>query len=73
MYSSRMCRLATAIGRLLEDPELRLRLTDAAAAFVESTCSVDAMIAGYCAVYSEAVGRRRARSTSLRAGASPSK
>lgn len=45
--------LAAAIGRLLDDPELRRRLGEAGRAKVERSFSVDAMVEGNLAVYRE--------------------
>jgi glycosyltransferase involved in cell wall biosynthesis len=62
--------LADALDRLLADSTLRSELTMNAAAYVERTCSAQAMTELYLELYSEVVARRRA--IARRTGESPS-
>lgn len=64
--------LAAAIERVLDDSRLPAHLTAHARAFVAARCTIDGMVDRYCAVYVDALERRR-RPSARRAGASPSK
>jgi glycosyltransferase involved in cell wall biosynthesis len=53
--------VASAIERLLDDPDLRQRVAARARAFVERTCSEHAMTEAYLGIYVDALARRRRR------------
>jgi glycosyltransferase involved in cell wall biosynthesis len=53
--------LAAAIGRLLDDEALRVKLTTAARTFARRTSSVEAMVEQYAQLYVAAAAARRAR------------
>jgi glycosyltransferase involved in cell wall biosynthesis len=63
---------AAAIERILDEPDLRTRLSSGGRARVAEHFSLDSMVQGYLAAYESARGRR-SRRASRRAGASPSR